>query len=113
MLQSRGHTKLRASRLSMLISVVSNSLNLYNSQVHDVKITRAQGVPKRVGYAKLCYHSVLCLQDKLGDVVYAELPEVGLELAVEGKLVVELQLQRVVTLIRPVEPFAAGIKTFD
>lgn len=34
--------------------------------------------------------SCMCvtLQDKLGDVVYAELPEVGLELEVEGMFTV-------------------------
>lgn len=33
--------------------------------------------------------SYICIlaQDKLGDVVYAELPEVGLELEVEGNLI--------------------------
>lgn len=35
-----------------------------------------------------CVYVCRPLQDKLGDVVYAELPEVGLELEVEGMFIV-------------------------
>ena len=34
------------------------------------------------------------VQDKLGDVVYAELPEVGLELEVEGMLMIATMYNR-------------------